>query len=161
MTTAPQFVGRELGVSNWVSVDQDRIDQFAACTGDRQWIHVDVEAAPNGKARLADRSRAWLPHPCRFVAAMVTEARRDFLRMPATGLNYGLKQGPIHCTREGGQTRVRHGRASLASAEPQSGRTDAPPRLPKHAGDRRRGKARPWVAELVVHAPLAKSDASS
>ena len=27
------------------TVDQDRIDQFAACTGDRQWIHVDVERA--------------------------------------------------------------------------------------------------------------------
>src|SRR5438552_14530290 len=45
MTTAPQFVGRELGSTDWVTVDQDRIDQFAACTGDRQWIHVDVERA--------------------------------------------------------------------------------------------------------------------
>jgi acyl dehydratase len=45
MATAPQFVGRELGASSWVTVDQDRIDQFAACTGDRQWIHVDAERA--------------------------------------------------------------------------------------------------------------------
>ena len=45
MATAPQFVGRELGASGWVMVDQDRIDQFAACTGDRQWIHVDVARA--------------------------------------------------------------------------------------------------------------------
>ena len=45
MASAPQFVGHELGASCWVMVDQDRIDTFAACTGDRQWIHVDVERA--------------------------------------------------------------------------------------------------------------------
>ena len=45
MATAPQFVGRELGASDWVAVDQNCIDAFAACTGDRQWIHVDVERA--------------------------------------------------------------------------------------------------------------------
>ena len=39
------FVGRELGVSEWITVDQERIDQFAACTGDNQWLHVDVERA--------------------------------------------------------------------------------------------------------------------
>ena len=45
MATAPQLVGGELGVSDWVMVDQQRIDAFAACTGDRQWIHVDVARA--------------------------------------------------------------------------------------------------------------------
>lgn len=39
------MVGQELGVSDWVTVDQARIDQFAGCTGDDQWIHVDVERA--------------------------------------------------------------------------------------------------------------------
>ena len=38
-------VGEELGVSDWVEVDQSRIDGFADCTGDRQWIHVDPERA--------------------------------------------------------------------------------------------------------------------
>ncbi len=37
--------GSELGVSEWVTVDQSMIDQFAECTLDRQWIHVDVERA--------------------------------------------------------------------------------------------------------------------
>lgn len=37
------LVGQELGVSDWITVDQEKIDQFAECTGDRQWIHVDVE----------------------------------------------------------------------------------------------------------------------
>src|SRR5262245_66603905 len=45
MASAPQFVGRELGASGWVAIDQDRINAFAVCTGDRQWIHVDVEGA--------------------------------------------------------------------------------------------------------------------
>ena len=45
MTTLEQFKGREIGVSEWVAVDQRRIDEFAECTGDHQWIHVDVERA--------------------------------------------------------------------------------------------------------------------
>lgn len=38
-------VGKELGVSEWHLVTQEKIDQFAAVTGDDQWIHVDVERA--------------------------------------------------------------------------------------------------------------------
>jgi len=47
------LVGEEIGVSDWVVIDQDTIDKFAAATGDHQWIHVDVERAktemPGGK----------------------------------------------------------------------------------------------------------------
>jgi acyl dehydratase len=39
------FVGRELGTSSWIEIDQARIDTFAAATGDHQWIHTDVERA--------------------------------------------------------------------------------------------------------------------
>ena len=39
------LVGQELGVSDWLTVDQAMIDKFADCSGDRQWIHVDVERA--------------------------------------------------------------------------------------------------------------------
>ena len=45
LTTIHEFVGHELGVSDWLTVDQERINQFAACTGDHQWVHVDVERA--------------------------------------------------------------------------------------------------------------------
>ncbi|MFY7939851.1 MAG: MaoC family dehydratase [Burkholderiaceae bacterium] len=38
-------IGCELGVSQWIDVDQKRINAFADCTGDQQWIHVDVERA--------------------------------------------------------------------------------------------------------------------
>lgn len=41
-------VGDALGVSDWVTIDQSRIDGFAAATGDHQWIHVDVERARKG-----------------------------------------------------------------------------------------------------------------
>jgi acyl dehydratase len=48
-----QYVGKEIGVSEWFTVDQEIIDKFAAATGDYQWIHVDVERArremPGGK----------------------------------------------------------------------------------------------------------------
>ena len=48
-----QHVGRELGPSAWIVVDQAMIDRFADATGDHQWIHVDVERArremPGGK----------------------------------------------------------------------------------------------------------------
>ena len=39
------LVGTDLGVSSWIEVDQTMIDLFAECTGDRQWIHVDVDRA--------------------------------------------------------------------------------------------------------------------
>src|SRR5215217_7358093 len=38
-------VGTEVGVSDWIEVTQERIDQFARATGDDQWIHVDVARA--------------------------------------------------------------------------------------------------------------------
>lgn len=44
----PELVGQELAVSDWVSVTQSRIDQFAQATGDHQWIHVDPERASQG-----------------------------------------------------------------------------------------------------------------
>ncbi|RSS36760.1 MaoC family dehydratase [Streptomyces sp. WAC08241] len=41
-------VGEQLGYSDWLEVDQKRIDLFAEATGDRQWIHVDPERAAAG-----------------------------------------------------------------------------------------------------------------
>jgi acyl dehydratase len=40
--------GEELGTTDWVTVDQERVDKFADATGDHQWIHVDVERAKDG-----------------------------------------------------------------------------------------------------------------
>ena len=41
-------VGQEIGLSDWVTVDQKRIDLFAEATGDHQWIHVDPVKAAKG-----------------------------------------------------------------------------------------------------------------
>jgi acyl dehydratase len=40
--------GEELGTSEWMLIEQDRVDRFADATGDHQWIHVDVERAAAG-----------------------------------------------------------------------------------------------------------------
>ena len=41
-------VGEALGSSEWLTIEQDRVDAFAAATGDHQWIHVDVPRATAG-----------------------------------------------------------------------------------------------------------------
>lgn len=41
-------IGSEIGVSNWITIDQDRIDAFADVTEDHQFIHVDPKAAAMG-----------------------------------------------------------------------------------------------------------------
>ncbi len=50
---AKALVGEEVGLSDWIVIDQNRIDQFAEATSDHQWIHVDTERAarelPDGK----------------------------------------------------------------------------------------------------------------
>jgi len=47
------LAGQEIGASDWVTIDQGRINTFADATGDHQWIHIDVERAkkelPGGK----------------------------------------------------------------------------------------------------------------
>ncbi|KAA1427195.1 MaoC family dehydratase [Nocardioides antri] len=40
--------GEHIGTSDWVTIDQRRVNQFADATGDHQWIHVDVERAKQG-----------------------------------------------------------------------------------------------------------------
>jgi acyl dehydratase len=45
LATIKDFIGKDLGTSDWIGIDKTMIDQFAGCTGDRQWIHTDVERA--------------------------------------------------------------------------------------------------------------------
>ena len=49
-------VGQEIGVSDWITVDQTRIDLFAEATGDHQWIHVDPERAAAGPSAPPSRT---------------------------------------------------------------------------------------------------------
>ena len=48
LTDLATLVGQPLGTSDWVTVDQARIDRFAEATGDHQWIHVDPARAAEG-----------------------------------------------------------------------------------------------------------------
>jgi len=115
MATAPQFIGRELGASGWVVVDQDRIDAFAACTSDRQWIHVDVARAKRESPFGGPIAHGYLT--LSLVAAMVMELG-VIPPDAATGLNYGLdKVRFIAPVKAGARVRTR---ATLLAAEPQS-----------------------------------------
>jgi acyl dehydratase len=87
MNTLDEFVGRELGVSEWVVVDQARIDAFAACTGDQQWIHVDVE-----RARRESPFGGTIAHGY-LTLSLLASLAMDIGLIPAdaaAGLNYGL-----------------------------------------------------------------------
>lgn len=48
ITDLQALVGQELGVSDWITIDQERINLFAEATGDRQWIHLDAARAGQG-----------------------------------------------------------------------------------------------------------------
>ena len=43
-----ELLGKEVGLSDWMEITQDRINDFADCTKDHQWIHVDQEKAKKG-----------------------------------------------------------------------------------------------------------------
>jgi len=80
-----QYIGREIGVSDWFTVDQAIIDKFAEATGDHQWIHVDVERAkremPGG--RTIAHGYLTLSLVPRLAATLYHVKKRS------RGLNYG------------------------------------------------------------------------
>ena len=80
-----QYIGREIGVSDWFTVDQAIIDKFAGATGDHQWIHVDVERAkremPGG--RTIAHGYLTLSLVPRLAATLYHVKKRS------RGLNYG------------------------------------------------------------------------
>jgi acyl dehydratase len=80
-----RHIGRELGPSEWITVDQAMIDRFADATGDHQWIHVDVERArremPGGKTIA--HGYLTLSLVPRMAATLLEVTRRS------RGINYG------------------------------------------------------------------------
>ena len=116
MATAPDFAGRELGTSNWVVVDQPRIDQFASCTGDRQWIHVDADRARRESPFGGTIAHGYLT--LSLVAAMLIEIG-IIPSDAAAGLNYGLdKVRFLTPVKAGARARTR---ATMISAQPHEG----------------------------------------
>jgi acyl dehydratase len=80
--------GTEIGVSDWIVIDQQRIDQFAEATSDHQWIHVDTERA----ARELPDGRT-IAHGY-MTLALIPALTGDFLEFPglARAINFGLNK---------------------------------------------------------------------
>jgi len=111
-----QKVGQELGISSWVEIDQARIDAFASCTGDHQWIHVDAE-----RAKRESPFRGLIAHGY-LTLAMVAPLSMEIGVIPsdaAAGLNYGIDKvrflAPVPA---GARVRLR---VALAGIEPREG----------------------------------------
>ncbi len=81
-------VGTEIGVSDWITVDQDRIDRFAEVTEDRQFIHVDPEAA----AKTVFRGT--IAHGFLSLSLLSRFGEDAFLQPPNVrmGVNYGFEK---------------------------------------------------------------------
>jgi acyl dehydratase len=85
---AKRLEGEEIGLSDWVVIDQHRIDQFAEATGDYQWIHVDTERAasqmPDGKT---------IAHGY-LTLALIPALTSDFVEVEnlARAINFGLNK---------------------------------------------------------------------
>jgi len=108
-------VGKELGPSEWWTVDQPMIDKFAEATGDHQWIHVDVERCkrdmPGGKT-IAHGYLTLSLVPRMAATLSKVEKRRH-------GINYGSnKVRFINPVPAGSRVRAR---AKLLAADPMKG----------------------------------------
>lgn len=109
------MVGSELGISEWVTVDQKMIDDFGHATGDHQWIHMDVERAkkemPGGKT---------IAHGYLILSLTPRLLNSVYeVRSKKRGINYGLNRvrfiAPVP---EGARVRLR---VVLDRAEPLDG----------------------------------------
>jgi acyl dehydratase len=112
---AKALEGVEVGVSDWVVVDQHRIDQFAEATGDHQWIHVDPDRAaaemPGGKT---------IAHGY-LTLSLIPAVTGDFVEMKnlAKAINFGLNKVRFYTPVSVG-ARIR-GRATVLQARSRAG----------------------------------------
>jgi len=81
------LVGQELGVSEWLTVTQERINKFADATGDHQWIHLDAERAKEGPFGTT------IAHGF-LTLSLLPEMTASAFRVTETkmGVNYGLNK---------------------------------------------------------------------
>ena len=83
------FLGREIGVTDWLALTQERIQQFADATEDRQWIHVDRERAQKESPYGATIAHGFLT--LSLLSYFVKQAI-DFRGGMRMGINYGLNR---------------------------------------------------------------------
>ena len=112
---AKALEGKEVGLSDWVEIDQQKIDRFAKATGDFQWIHVDAERA---KKELPDGKT--IAHGY-FTLALIPALTGDFIRVEnlARAINFGCNKIRFYSPVPVG-SRVR-GRATVIQARKRSG----------------------------------------
>lgn len=82
-----EAAGTDLGTSEWVTIDQRRVNQFADATGDHQWIHVDMERAKDGPFG------GTIAHGYLTLSLVPWLGSQVFtLRTPGAKLNYGVNK---------------------------------------------------------------------
>jgi acyl dehydratase len=115
VATLHRLVGRTFAPSDWILVDQDRINAFAACTGDHQFIHVD----PDRVARETPFPGT-LAHGFLLLSLAAGHRQRDFPPVTdvALVLNYGLDRLRFTSPVMAG-SRVRY-RSRVVAAEPRA-----------------------------------------
>jgi acyl dehydratase len=104
-------IGRQVAVSEWFTVTQERIDKFAEATGDDQWIHVDAERAARESPYGATIAHGFL------TLALIGSLLRDSIALQGVRMtvNYGLNRARFLAPVIAG-SRIR-GRFVLASVE--------------------------------------------
>jgi acyl dehydratase len=107
-------VGRDVYLSDWIVVDQARIDRFAEATGDFQWIHVDPQRAAASSPFGGTIAHGFLT--LSLLGKCYEEFLPDLLPFCEVGVNYGLNKVRFTQPVRAG-SRVR-GRFRLAQVEP-------------------------------------------
>ena len=79
-----QAVGSHLGYSDWLLIEQDRINQFADATGDHQWLHVDEEKAKAGPFGACIAHGYLTLSLCNYFLPQIID-----VRWFTSGVNYG------------------------------------------------------------------------
>lgn len=139
MSDLRDLVGVELGPTSWIDVTQERIDAFAAATGDPQWIHVDPARAADGPFGTT------IAHGFLTLSLCVPMLYEVMPGDGAMAVNYGTNRvrfpAPVP---SGGRVR---GRVRVASIEP----TQVGERAVVEVTVECEGVVKPvWVAQLVV-----------
>lgn len=106
--------GKEIGISDWVQIDQDRINKFADATGDHQWIHVDPARTQKelGMPTIAHGylTLSLLPYLMGQISGIKSVTR---------GINYGSNQVRfVNMVPVGSRVRAR---VKLKDAQPKAG----------------------------------------
>jgi acyl dehydratase len=115
----PSLAGQELGVSDWLEVTQERVDEFARATGDDQWIHVDVERAKRemgGTIAHGYLTLALIPYLARSIIRITGVAhgvnygcdKVRFTNMVRVGHRVRLKQKMLACEPRGGGLQMKN-----------------------------------------------------